>query len=45
MRKCSLAKQLKLENKVSEKSDMRSYLLEKFDEELAALQNSKSGFH
>lgn len=39
-----LAKQLKLENKISEKPDMRSYLLEKFDEELSALQNNKSGF-
>jgi hypothetical protein len=39
-----LAKQLKLENKTSEKPDIRSYLLEKFDEELSALQNNKSGF-
>ena len=38
-----LAKQLKLENKASEKPDVRSFLLERFDEELAALQ-SKPGF-
>src|SRR5271156_1574410 len=38
-----LAKQLKLENKASEKPDVRSFLLEHFDEELAALQ-SKPGF-
>jgi hypothetical protein len=39
------AKQLKLEAKGSEKADMRSFLLEHFDEELAALQSSEKGFH
>jgi hypothetical protein len=38
-----IAKQLKLESKTSEKPDVRSFLLERFDEELAALQN-KPGF-
>src|SRR5271154_3341347 len=38
-----IAKHLKLENKASEKPDVRSFLLERFDEELAALQ-SKPGF-
>ena len=38
-----IVKQLKLENKTSEKPHVRSFLLECFDEELAALQN-KPGF-
>ena len=40
-----LAKQKKLESKISENSDVRSFLLEHFDEELKALQENKSGFH
>ena len=40
-----LAKQMKLESKISENSDVRSFLLERFDDELKALQNNKSGFH
>lgn len=39
-----LAKQLKLEAKAPEKIDVRSYLLDRFDEELKALQDSKQGF-
>ena len=38
------AKQLKLETKSSERAEASSYLLEHFDEELSALQNSKGGF-
>jgi hypothetical protein len=36
---------MKLESKISENSDVRSFLLERFDDELKALQNDKSGFH
>jgi hypothetical protein len=38
------AKQLKLEAKGVDKTDVRAVLLEAFDEELAALQGSKTGF-
>ena len=39
-----LAKQLKLEAKSPDKVDVRTYLLEQFDEELKALQDNKAGF-
>src|SRR5271155_2156743 len=39
-----IAKQMKLENKVSEKPDICSYLLEHFNDELTALQSTKPGF-
>jgi len=39
-----LAKQMKLEAKVPERGDVRSYLLERFDEELKGLQENKQGF-
>ena len=40
-----LARQLKLENKLPEKVDVRNFLLEQFDEELKALQENRPGFH
>jgi len=40
-----VAKQLKLENRTVGKSDIHSFLLEKFDDELSALQGGKLGFH
>jgi hypothetical protein len=39
-----LARKFKLEGKTPEKVDVRTYLLEQFDEELKALQENKSGF-
>ena len=44
MENALFAKQLKLEAKSPEKLDVRSYLMERFDEELGALQGNKSGF-
>ena len=39
-----LAKQMKLEAKAPDKVDARSYFLDRFDEELKALQENKPGF-